>query len=129
MQLSTANGFARATTLLKPHETAFCVTIYPLPLAGFFGTPSEESDLICNILRDIFGNPFRPVTVEPSWLTSTVVSRAQQMYDTRDFSAMPTLADALHDAGCSDAQVLDHCRGPGPHTRGYWCVDIALGKE
>jgi hypothetical protein len=40
-------------------------------------------------LRDIFGNPFRPVTFNPSWLTSTVLALAQQMYDSRDFSPMP----------------------------------------
>jgi hypothetical protein len=56
---------------------------------------------IAQLLRDIF--PFRPITLSPSWLTSTVVSLAQQMYDSRDFNAMPILADALQDAGCDNA--------------------------
>ncbi|WP_238602803.1 hypothetical protein [Fimbriiglobus ruber] len=81
------------------------------------------------LLYCIFGNPFRPVSFDPSWLTSTVTTLAQQMYDSRDFSAMPILADALQDANCCDDQVLSHCRGPGPHVRGCWCVDGCLGKN
>ncbi|AMV27422.1 hypothetical protein VT84_23685 [Gemmata sp. SH-PL17] len=81
------------------------------------------------LLRDIFGNPFRPVPFSPSWRTSTAVTLATQMYESRDFGAMPILADALQDAGCDCADVLDHCRGPGPHVRGCWVVDLVLGKE
>jgi hypothetical protein len=81
------------------------------------------------LLRDIFGNPFRPVAFSPEWRTDTVVSLARQMYDSRDFSAMPILADALQDAGCDSADILDHCRGPAPHVRGCWVVDLVLGKE
>jgi hypothetical protein len=80
------------------------------------------------LLRDIFGNPFRPVTADPSWLTSAVVARASQMYESRHFSAMPILADALQDAECENEDVLDHCRGPGPHVRGCSVVGLVLGK-
>jgi hypothetical protein len=82
-----------------------------------------------HLLRDIFGNPFRPVAFAPAWRTDTAVSLARQMYESRDFSAMPILADALQDAGCDNAEILDHCRGPGPHVRGCWVVDLVLGKE
>ena len=78
---------------------------------------------------DIFGNPFRPVTAKPSWRTSTATALTGQMYGSRDFSPMPILADALQDAGCDNADILDHCRGPGPHVRGCWAVDLLLGKE
>jgi hypothetical protein len=81
------------------------------------------------ILRDIFGNPFRPVTFASEWGTDTVVALARQMYESRDFSAMPILADALQDAGCEDENVLNHCREPGAHVRGCWIVDLVLGKE
>jgi Imm-5 like putative immunity protein len=81
------------------------------------------------LLRDIFGNPFRLVTFTPEWRTGTAVALARQMYESRDFSAMPILADALQDAGCDDADILDHCRGPGPHMRGCWLVDAVLNKE
>jgi hypothetical protein len=80
------------------------------------------------LLRDIFGNPFRPAAFAPEWRTSTAVALAQQMYESRDFGAMPILADALQDAGCDSGDVLDHCRGPGPHVRGCWVVDLVLGK-
>jgi hypothetical protein len=80
-------------------------------------------------IRDIFGNPFRPVTFDPAWLTSTVVALAEGIYAERAFDRMPILADALQDAGCDNADVLHHCRGDGPHCRGCWVVDLVLGKE
>jgi len=82
-----------------------------------------------DLLRDIFGNPFRPVGFDPSWRTSTVVALAEQMYGSRDFSPMPVLADALQDAGCDNDGILAHCRGAGPHVRACWVVDLVLGKS
>jgi len=79
-------------------------------------------------LRDIFGNPFRYVAVDSAWLTSTVKALARQMYESRDFPAMPILADILEDAQCDTAEILNHCREPGPHVRGCWVVDLVLGK-
>jgi hypothetical protein len=81
----------------------------------------------CDLIRCIFGNPFRTVTVDPAWLTSTVTALARGIYDERAFDRLPILADALQDAGCEDADLLDHCRGPGPHARGCWAVDLVLG--
>jgi hypothetical protein len=88
---------------------------------------TEPADL----LREIFGNPFRPVAFEASWRTSTAVTLARQMFFTREFSASPILADALQEAGCENDDVLRHCRGPGPHVRGCWVVDgvIGLGEK
>lgn len=90
---------------------------------------SEEMAFQVAILRCLFGNPFRPVTVEPDWLTSDVVALAEGIYNNRAFDRLPTLADALQDAGCDNADMLDHCRGPGSHVRGCWVVDLVLGKE
>jgi len=88
------------------------------------------SRLSCErLLREIFANPFRPVAFDPSWRTSTAVAIAKGMYESRDFAAMPLLADALQDAGCEHPDMLDHCRGPGPHVKGCWVVDFVLGKE
>jgi hypothetical protein len=82
------------------------------------------------LLRDIFGNPFRPVAFDPAWRMDTAVSLARGTYDSRDFAAMPILADALQDAGCDDADILAHCRDPHQvHVRGCWVVDLVLGKE
>ncbi|HVK19447.1 MAG TPA: hypothetical protein VM533_21110 [Fimbriiglobus sp.] len=88
-----------------------------------------ESDALAGRFRDIFGNPFRPVTADSSWLTSTVVALARTIYHEWAFDRLPILADALEEAGCDDADVLTHLRGDGPHARGCWAVDLVLGKE
>jgi hypothetical protein len=83
----------------------------------------------CDLVRDLFGNPFRPVTSNPVWLTSTVTSLAAGIYHERAFDRLPVLADALEEAGCTNADILNHCRRPGEHVRGCWLVDLLLGKE
>ncbi|VTR96284.1 Uncharacterized protein (Fragment) OS=uncultured bacterium PE=4 SV=1 [Gemmata massiliana] len=92
------------------------------------GATTVHARQIADLLREIVGNPFRPVAFAPEWRTSTARAVALQMYETREFSAMPILADALQDAGCDSADVLDHCRGPGPHVYGCWVVDAVLAK-
>ncbi len=74
--------------------------------------------------RGIFGNPFRPTAFPSDWRTPTVSTLAAQVYESRDFSALPILADALQDAECDNDELLNHCRGPGPHARGCWVVDL-----
>ena len=102
---------------------------------GYYDIPLWKETIIAfentvpPLLREIIGNPFRPVTFSPQWLTDTAVSLARQMYDARDFSAMPILAYALQDAGCDSDDILNHCRQPGEHVRGCWVVDLVLGKE
>jgi hypothetical protein len=81
------------------------------------------------VIRDIFGNPFRPVTLDPAWQSATVRALAQAIYDDRAFERMPILSDALEDAGCANADILNHCRQPGEHVRGCWVVDLVLGKS
>lgn len=80
------------------------------------------------LFRDIFGNPFRPVALAPSWRTEAVVAFAEDIYAERAFERMPVLADALEDAGCAHADVLSHCRGDGPHVKGCWVVDLLTGR-
>jgi hypothetical protein len=99
------------------------------PEADFTKTFAQACDCHTVFLRDIFGNPFRAVAFSPEWRTDTAVALAHQMYESRDFSAMPILADALQDAGCDSTDTLDHCRGPGPHVRGCWVVDRVLENE
>jgi hypothetical protein len=89
--------------------------------------PNEERAFV-HLLRDIFGNPFRLVEIHPAWRTATSMSLAREMYDSREFSPMPILGDALEDAGCSESEILDHCRQSGDHMRGCWIVDLLLGK-
>jgi hypothetical protein len=82
----------------------------------------------CRVVRCLMPNPFRPVPPDPARLTSTAVSLAEGIYHDRAFDRLPILADALQDAGCENADILAHCRGPGPHVRGCWVVDLVLGK-
>lgn len=89
--------------------------------------PSHRA-VALSLLTDIFGDPFRPVVFDPSWRSEAVVGLARGMYESRDFATMPVLADALVAAGCADAEMLGHCRGPSPHVRGCWVVDLVLGK-
>ena len=91
-----------------------------------------EEPYQAGLLREIVGNPFRPVALDPVWLRwndATVSAWPQRIYDERRFADLPILADALEEAGCTNADILDHCRGPGPHVRGCWVVDLVLGKE
>jgi hypothetical protein len=96
---------------------------------GFEGLEDELGFDQAAFLRDIFGNPFRPVAFNPRWRTADAVGLARGIYEERAFDRLPLLADALMDAGCGDDQVLEHCRSEGPHVRGCWVVDLVLGKE
>ncbi len=88
-----------------------------------------ESAVQAELLRDIFASPFRPAAFDRVWGTDTVLAMARQMYDSREFSAMPILADALQDAGCDNGDILGHCRDTTvSHVRGCWVVDLVLGK-
>jgi hypothetical protein len=80
-------------------------------------------------LRDIFANPFRPAAFDPAWRTPIVRRLAEAIYDERAFDRLPILADALEEAGCANADILSHLRGPGPHVQGCWVLDLVLGKE
>jgi hypothetical protein len=82
------------------------------------------------LIHEVFGNPFRKVKFSPKWHTDTAVTLAQQMYESREFSAMPILADALQDAGCDNEDVLTHCRDANAvHVRGCWVVDFVLKRK
>jgi hypothetical protein len=100
------------------------------------------------LLRDIFGNPFHPIELEPAWRTPAAVLLAKKMYQSHDFGEMPDLADMLEDAGCENERILNHCRystlqaaeqgeSPGAgrttrfsqHVRGCWVCDLVIGKS
>jgi hypothetical protein len=114
------------------HATARAAADVPLFRTEGGDHPPEylaELAVQADLLRDIFGNPFREVAFDPAWRTSDVLAMAQGMYANRDFSAMPILADALQDAGCDDETILAHCREDREHVRGCWVVDLLLGKK
>ena len=93
------------------------------------GTADLESQHQAALLRDIFGPlPFRPCTLDRAWLTSTVEAIAIAIYQDYAFDRLPILADALEDAGCTNAEILNHCRQNADHHRGCWALDLILGK-
>jgi hypothetical protein len=82
------------------------------------------------LARDLFGNPFQHIRVDPSWLNDRNVQRlAQSTYDEQRFDILPILAEALERAGCTNIDLLSHCRRPGEHWRGCWVIDLLLAKE
>jgi hypothetical protein len=110
-----AAGTFPAGTVYHDHVTAGC----------HHASVREQS----NAVRDLFGNPFKPVLFEHSWRTKAVVAVARGIYEERAFERLPGLADALEDAGCIDEAVLAHCRGGGHHVRGCWLIDEVLQKR
>jgi hypothetical protein len=93
----------------------------------------------CIIIRDLFGNPFRPLIIPSSmlsWNDGIIPRLAQPAYEERilpagtlDNTRLLILADALEEAGCIDEQILTHLRSGGEHYRGCWVIDLLLGKE
>ena len=129
-ELEAATRLVRAASasLRDPHSV---LTNYPNPEL-WKAIARERERLFCALIRDIFGNPFRPAAVDPAWLAwndGAMRRIAQAIYEERAFDRMPRLADALEDAGCTVPDILDHCRSQAPHTRGCWVVDLVLGKE
>jgi hypothetical protein len=112
-------GFAAATFA--------CVG--PAGVQGWDPAHKAEEDAQAMLLADVLGDLSRPLPqVEPSWLQAGVVSLARAIYAERAFDRLPVLADALEEAGCADAGILNHLRGPGPHALGCWCLDLLLAK-
>lgn len=118
------------------------------------GDPKIQADL----LRDIFGNPYRPFcncggvgyfdivrgendhdqvdctacTELGKWTTwndSIVLKISQSIYDNRTFEEMPILADALEEAGCTNKDILNHCRDNTIHAKGCHVLDLILGMR
>lgn len=123
-------GDGNPTLFHRAHD----VVMNTVDVAGYAADRSlpaqaAERHALCELVRCIFGNPFRPVAFVPSWRIETAVALATGIYEDRAFDRLPILADALEEAGCDNADVLTHCRGPGPHARGCWVVDGVLGKS
>jgi hypothetical protein len=93
---------------------------------------TQEMRIQCGVLREVFGNPFRPPQVEPAlrrWNDGCVVRLAQRIYEERCWDDLPILCDALADAGCTDERLIAHCAAPAEHARGCWALDALLGRE
>jgi hypothetical protein len=100
-------------------------------LAAYSAALATETKAQVRLLRDLFGNPFRPAPVDPSWLAwkgGAVGQIAQGIYEQRSWGDLPVLADALEEAGCGDLPLLEHLRSAGEHVRGCWGLDLLLNK-
>jgi hypothetical protein len=124
-----------------PYETAYFAAgvvgwLAPDEEGGARAVRAESAEQM-RLFRDLFGPlPFRSVILSPAWLTPTVVSLAQAAYEQQDLPSghldparLAVLADALEEAGCTEVAILDHLRGPGPHVRGCWPVDLLTGRK
>jgi len=80
------------------------------------------------LIRCLFGTPFRRRDINLAWVTPTIKRMAELAYEERKFDDLPILADALEEAGCDNADILNHCRQPGEHARGCWVLDLILGN-
>jgi hypothetical protein len=83
------------------------------------------------VVHEVVGNPFRCIVAETNWLRwrgGLVRNMARAIYEDGRYGDLPILADALEDAGCSEPDVLHHCREGGEHVRGCWVIDLLLGK-
>jgi hypothetical protein len=89
------------------------------------------------LLRDLFDNPFRsPPAIASRWTNHILKQLAKAAYDERvmpagtlDPARLGVLADALEETGCQNEDILGHLRGPGPHVRGCFVLDLLLGKS
>ena len=90
---------------------------------------ADEEAALLRLFHCLFDGPDRSVRFLPEWRTATVQALAEGIYAQQTFDRLPILADALQDAGCDAADVLAHCRGPGPHARGCWVIDRVLARQ
>src|SRR5262245_22925183 len=131
--LTARLSVAEAWTSFPPggDQVAGAATVAVLT-ARVLGSGVAESQAQAALLRDIVPAPSRQQPPPLSWLAwdgGMLPRLALSIHEERAFDRLPSLADALEDAGCTDPDILDHCRGPGPHVRGCWVVDLILGKE
>jgi hypothetical protein len=91
------------------------------------------------LMQELFGNPFRPATVHAAWLAwhgGAIPKLAEAVYEEwalpsghLDPARLAVLADMLEEAGVTDAGLLGHLRGPGPHGRGCFAIDVLTGRS
>jgi hypothetical protein len=131
----------RAATHPRASHAAEVVANPRLPLepGPVWPRPADQAEarrqrrpVIVELLREEVGNPSRRLKVPPAWLAAneaTAQRLAQGIWEEQDFERLPILGDALEDAGCANAAILDHCRRQGGHVRGCWVLDLLLGKD
>ncbi|HLM76623.1 MAG TPA: hypothetical protein VK459_28175 [Polyangiaceae bacterium] len=117
---ASSNAYLAFAAMMNPGAAAYD--------SGFLASKAAEKRAQADLLRCIFGNPFRPGAANPKWRTMEAVALARAIYDNKAFERLSVLAGALRDAGCDDERLLAHGRAEGAHARGCWVVDFGLGK-
>jgi hypothetical protein len=89
----------------------------PMHSPAWEAATNDELRAQCQILRDIFGNPFRPAAVDPAALAweCPAVEIARGVYDERAFDRMPVLGDAL-EKGAAPTPTPSRIAGRTPGT-------------
>ncbi|VTS02118.1 Uncharacterized protein OS=uncultured bacterium PE=4 SV=1 [Gemmata massiliana] len=93
---------------------------------------AEVTARACDLIREVFGNPFHPPVIDPAWLQwnhGAVHHIAERIVASGDFTDLPVLGDALEDAGCGNEELLRHCREPHRHVLGCWALDAVRGRN
>ena len=141
------------TAVERPHQNRIIWL-----LTDPFFIAEEARRRAADALRDIAGNPFRPVAIEPlepvgilnhpiggvprgtvlgrcSWLEDETVqnlalaAREQRLPSGHlDPDQLLVLWDALEDAGCKSEPIREHLCSPLPHWLGCWAVELLLRK-
>jgi hypothetical protein len=125
-QARAAVSMASDTTKEQSFHAAFDMALYPEPFAGYPVAGAGGHAGLCDLLRCVFGNPFKTVRLDQRWRTANVLDLARTIYQECAFDRLPILADALMDSGCSSEPILAHCRASEAHVRGCWVVDLIL---
>jgi hypothetical protein len=122
----------RRATLESQRARAALAALADSPWKGALGVTRETQHHLqreqCAWLRCLFPNPLREITVDPIWLTSTVLELARGIAAEKAFDRLPILADALQDADCDDDDLLCHCRQDDPHTHPCWVLGTIFGE-
>ncbi len=126
-----AKFVAGTTHLIKKMQSAARASLRA-ELLEQEASSSQPKSQQCHLVREIFGNPFRPSSplsaAVLAWSGGTVAKLVQSIYEKRAYDRLLILADALEEAGCTEAAILNHCRQPGEHARGCWVLDLLLKK-
>ncbi len=123
-----ARNLARASLVVLDQDPRTAVRAGVHVLAALYQDNwRAELAAQCDLVRCLFGNPFRLSRLDPAWLKhaeGSVRHLARVIRDEGRFADLPVLGDALEDAGCRDESVLEHCRHCGAHAHGCWVIDL-----
>lgn len=74
-------------------------------------------------------NGMSQYSIDPDWLSwggGAVLKLAMRINERCRWDALPELAGALEEAGCTDAEIIMHCWQAGEHTSQCWVIDLLL---